>query len=295
MHQHEELDLAEVRSRAAAREETAPDRDTQRALALGRTERLGPQQISSLQRAAGNRGVTGLVEDDAGESVRSALTGGGGRPLDDDTRTSMEAQLGSDFSSVRVHTGTAAQRSTEAVAARAYTVGDDIVFSDGVYDTGSDSGQRTLAHELTHVVQQREGPVDGTETAGGVKVSDPGDRFEREAESTADAVMAGNGPGLQAQRDAPSTAGGATIPTQRESPEEEELQMQRHADPDADHDLQMQREEEPEEEEMQMQREEEPEEEEMQMQREEDPEEEEMQMQRESPEEEEMQMERERR
>jgi len=46
-----------------------------------------------------------------------------------------------------------------------------------------------LAHELTHVVQQRSGPVDGTPTSAGVKVSDPGDRFEREAAANAERIV----------------------------------------------------------------------------------------------------------
>jgi hypothetical protein len=46
-----------------------------------------------------------------------------------------------------------------------------------------------LAHELTHVVQQRSGPVDGTDAGGGVRISDPSDRFERDAVATADRVL----------------------------------------------------------------------------------------------------------
>ena len=56
-------------------------------------------------------------------------------------------------------------------------------------------GQTTLAHELTHVVQQRSGPVDGTSAPGGIKVSDPSDRFEREAAANAERVMSAPGPG----------------------------------------------------------------------------------------------------
>lgn len=62
----------------------------------------------------------------------------------------------SDFSRVRVHTGGLAARSAEAVSARAYTVGRDIVFAGGQYHPGSAAGRHLLAHELTHVVQQGE-------------------------------------------------------------------------------------------------------------------------------------------
>ena len=56
----------------------------------------------------------------------------------------------------------------------------------GHYDPGSPTGQRTIAHELSHVVQQSQGPVDGTAASGGIKVSDPSDRFEQAADHQAD-------------------------------------------------------------------------------------------------------------
>ncbi|MDT9693030.1 DUF4157 domain-containing protein [Streptomyces sp. P9(2023)] len=106
-----------------------------------------------------------------------------GRPLDTSTRTDMESRLGADFSDVRIHTGGAAKASAAEVGARAYTSGSHVVIGDG----GGDA--HTLAHELTHVIQQRQGPVTGTDNGSGLKVSDPSDRFEREAEANAHAVM----------------------------------------------------------------------------------------------------------
>jgi len=61
--------------------------------------------------------------------------------------------LGADLSAVRVHTDTQAARSTDAVQAKAYTVGSSIAFADGQYAPQSDSGKGLLAHELVHVVQ----------------------------------------------------------------------------------------------------------------------------------------------
>ncbi|MFF8601357.1 DUF4157 domain-containing protein [Streptomyces sp. NPDC015232] len=111
-----------------------------------------------------------------------------GRPLDDATRTDMEARLGADFSDVRVHDDSAARASAAEVGARAYTSGHHVVLGDG----GTD--QHTLAHELTHVIQQRSGPVAGTDNGAGLKVSDPSDRHEREAEANATRVMRGPTP-----------------------------------------------------------------------------------------------------
>ena len=63
-----------------------------------------------------------------------------------------------------------------------------------------------LAHELTHVVQQRSGPVDGSAAGGGIKVSDPSDRFEREASANADRVMSAPAPTATAQLSASPAA-----------------------------------------------------------------------------------------
>lgn len=145
-----------------------------------------PGSLVHLQRTAGNAGVAQLLQDER-EGIARATSHG--QPLDAGFRVQMEQSIGADFSSVRVHTGGEADASAKQLGAHAYTVGDDIVFASGRYDPGSETGQRTLAHELTHVVQQRSGPVEGTPTAGGVQVSDPGDRFERAAEANADRVM----------------------------------------------------------------------------------------------------------
>jgi hypothetical protein len=66
----------------------------------------------------------------------------------------MEARFGHDFSRVRVHSDAPAAESADAVQARAYTVGNDIVFGRGEYAPGTAKGRRLMAHELTHVVQQ---------------------------------------------------------------------------------------------------------------------------------------------
>jgi hypothetical protein len=77
-----------------------------------------------------------------------------------------------------------------SVGANAYTVGSDIVFRAG-HGPGSPTFQRDVAHELTHVQQQKAGPVDGSEAAGGIRVSDPSDRFEQAASDRADEIVGG--------------------------------------------------------------------------------------------------------
>jgi hypothetical protein len=80
-----------------------------------------------------------------------------GQPLDPATRAFMEPRFGHDFSRVRVHADQRAAQSADAVAAHAYTVGADVVFGAGRYAPQSGGGQRLLAHELAHVVQQQNG------------------------------------------------------------------------------------------------------------------------------------------
>ena len=85
--------------------------------------------------------------------VCKALTSPG-RPLEPALRQDMEQRFGYDFSAVRVHTDAAAEQSAQDINAHAYTLGHDIVFGAGQFAPGTHEGQRLIAHELTHVVQQ---------------------------------------------------------------------------------------------------------------------------------------------
>ena len=83
----------------------------------------------------------------------------GGRPLDSATRSFMEPRLGHAFDSVQIHNGPLADASARAVDALAYTVGSHVVFADAAPSRATAAGQRLLAHELTHVVQQAAAPT----------------------------------------------------------------------------------------------------------------------------------------
>ncbi|HKV32406.1 MAG TPA: DUF4157 domain-containing protein, partial [Candidatus Dormibacteraeota bacterium] len=149
--------------------------------------------------------VTAALEEQEPSPVKDVVGSGGGSPLDRDTRGFMESRLGADFSDVRVHTDGKATESARSVQAHAYTVGNDVVFQSDKYAPESDSGKRMLAHELTHVVQQRSGPVDGTPAAGGIQVSHPSDRFEQAAENSADRVMSSASPSAESHSAAAPT------------------------------------------------------------------------------------------
>lgn len=80
---------------------------------------------------------------------------GGGRPLSKNERAFFEPRFRQDFSQVRLHTGAKAGEAARAINALAFTMGKDVVFGTGEYETGTNDGRKLLAHELTHVVQQR--------------------------------------------------------------------------------------------------------------------------------------------
>ena len=99
---------------------------------------------------------------DSGGSIASPTLGhqinqtsGNGHPLDGNTRTFMESRFGADFNHVRIHTGSTAESLNTGLNARAFTHGSDIYFNRAQYNPASLEGKKLLAHELTHVVQQR--------------------------------------------------------------------------------------------------------------------------------------------
>ena len=80
---------------------------------------------------------------------------GGGQPLPKSVRTYFEPRFGHNFDQVRIHTDGIAAESAQSINAKAYTIGQDIVFGAGQYEPSTNKGQKLLAHELTHTIQQR--------------------------------------------------------------------------------------------------------------------------------------------
>lgn len=79
---------------------------------------------------------------------------GSGRGLPRETKQFMESRFQADFSGVRIHTGSHAENLSRQINAHAFTHGNDIYFNSGKYEPGSAGGNRLLAHELTHTIQQ---------------------------------------------------------------------------------------------------------------------------------------------
>jgi hypothetical protein len=134
-----------------------------------------------LKRAAPARGPAG----EAPALVRQVLNSPG-RPLDATTRAYFEPRFKYDFSAVRVHTDAQATESARQVNSLAYAIGTNVVFRSDTYAPDTPAGKGLLAHELTHVVQQRHAAANGPLALGR-----PGDLAEQEAELAANGVMSG--------------------------------------------------------------------------------------------------------
>ena len=192
----------------------------------------GSQSLLQLQRRYGNRYVQRVLavsrqaesHAEVAPEVEQAIqrVRGGGQALDSQARAQMEPAFGADFSRVRVHADSEADRLNRAVGARAFTTGQDIFFRQGEYNPGGASGRELLAHELTHVVQQTD------ETRFKLTVSQPGDKYEQEASRVAKAVVQMLEPGTPEDSAASRMAAGASI--QRMCPECDEEMHRQHKD-----------------------------------------------------------------
>jgi hypothetical protein len=197
----------------------------------------GQVSNTTLQRLAAYR------DEVASAEVEQALQDehGKGHPLEPPVRREMERGFGARFEQVRVHTDAAAGDLAEALQARAFTEGQDVFFAPGEYQPGTTSGQRTLAHELAHVVQQ----------GGGVHpqlvVGAAHDPAEQEADAAAQQVAA-------ALRSPVATRERPTAQRQEEEEEEEVQALHRQPEEEEEEVQALRRQPEEEEEELQMQR-----------------------------------------
>ena len=225
-------------------------------------ETLRAEDVLAAQQQVGNQVVQRALDKDARRkgltdeqgNLRQEITSqiqqkrGGGSPLPENIQKEASKKLGRSFKDVRIHTDESADTLSRTINARAFTIGKDIFFKNGVFSPGSGAGRETIIHELTHVVQQ--GGKSGA--SGALKLGKPDTAQEKEADrigkkhasslsaSPAGAVQreAEEDELLQAQQDEEEL--------QMQPAEEEELQMQ----PAEEEELQMQP---AEEEELQMQ------------------------------------------
>jgi hypothetical protein len=159
-----------------------------------RSEAPLPAEAAAAERLAsslGNQAFGGVIARDgagilpdgtAHPDVTAALARrkGYGEPLDEGLRTDLETKLGDSFHDVRIHKDAEAGELARSVSANAFTTGADVYFGHEQFKPDSPEGKELIAHELTHVVQQR-----GAPTTGPMRVSQPGEPLEREAEQAA--------------------------------------------------------------------------------------------------------------
>jgi len=175
-----------------------------------------PQQASEsdilpLQEKAGNSAVSGLfhsgqvqresLTDSSGNlnrKVSAAIQGarGSGSPLPSALRQKVEEHHQADFSSVRLHTDSQADNLSRQMNARAFTIGSDIFFKEGAYAPGTPKGDKTLHHELTHVIQQGGQAPGGNLKLGGVNTPQ-----EQEADRAAQSAASISTVGASVQRE----------------------------------------------------------------------------------------------
>ncbi|MCJ1676900.1 DUF4157 domain-containing protein [Streptomyces sp. APSN-46.1] len=159
----------------ARRERPAPSKSKAKARDATRPLEAAPGPARLVAHGAGNRAVGAYLRREARRAE--------GQALDPSLRAEMESHLGgADLSGVRLHTSAAAAESANALRARAFTVGQDIVFASGEYHPADRAGRALIAHELTHTVQQTRG---GPGPAGS-------DRTERTAAESAARLTRGS-------------------------------------------------------------------------------------------------------
>ena len=156
---------------------------------LGSQQRPSPQAELHIQCAMDG---TGTSQEDVPDQVLDVI-GNGGRPLDYRLQDSLEQKLDADFSDVRIHTGGRAAQAADAIDAKAFTCGNDIVFNAGEYNPDSAEGQFLLAHELAHVKQQNGGaPLSMMPKPDADLEIDPDPQLEREADEAAKEALSGD-------------------------------------------------------------------------------------------------------
>ncbi|HEX7288143.1 MAG TPA: DUF4157 domain-containing protein [Candidatus Angelobacter sp.] len=162
-----------------------------RACACGKTSGSGGEceecKKKKLQRRAAGDGGPLAVPPIVHDVLKSA-----GQPLDHESRSLFEPRFGHSFGNVRVHADDKAAQSARAVNALAYTAGHNVVFNSGQFAPRTAAGQKLLAHELTHVVQQQANSA----TQMPQLIGEAHDASEREADLTAETATSKAASGL---------------------------------------------------------------------------------------------------
>src|SRR5512138_2004002 len=216
--------LTKVQKPVGKKPEKVQKAPVKKAQILEAPETLRPEEIHAAQQEVGNEVVqraldksarrTGLTDEqgnlrrDLSDQIQQRR--GGGSPLPARVQEEAAAKLGHKFDDVHIHTDETADKLSRCIHSRAFTIGKDIFFENGVFSPASTSGRETIMHELTHVVQQS-----GRGSAGGkLKLGAPDTVHEKEADQVGKKISSN------------VSAGSAHGSVQAASEEEEEIQGQ---------------------------------------------------------------------
>ena len=184
-------------ARMLAQREAAPEEDEEATLqklhdpAIQREEAPPEEDDEQLMQASPEVGLAGgPVSSTVADQISSQR--GGGAPLDTGLRSNMEGSFGTSFDGVRVHSDSTSHQLNHNVSAKAFTTGSDIFLGQGA----SSSDSSLMAHELTHVVQQR-----SMSNSGPMSVGPAGDSYEQQADAVASSISSGAAPAAQRRSD----------------------------------------------------------------------------------------------
>jgi len=154
--QEEEEEEMQMQREAQAQRQEIPEEEEE--MMMQRDLSAQRQEISEEEEALQMQ-PDGTMQATASLTTAVEDAKGNGHTLSQDTRKPLERAFGTNFNSVRIHADSQADRLSRAMQARAFTVGADIFFRQNAYAPQSASGQKLLAHELTHVIQQGFAPT----------------------------------------------------------------------------------------------------------------------------------------
>lgn len=150
------------------------------------TEEEGPSQLKKDEEEKPIQGKLQLKDNSESQSATSENSGAGSK-MSGELQGKMENSFGTDFSGVNIH---ANSDKAPALNALAFTQGNDIHFAPGQYNPDSQKGQELLGHELTHVVQQKQGRVQTTTQLKGAQINDSPE-LEKEADEMGEKAAKG--------------------------------------------------------------------------------------------------------
>lgn len=148
----EQINSPQAQAQSVQREAMPEEEELQMKPILQREEMPEEEELQ-MKPALQRRETSDTASTEFEATLNSAK--GGGQPLDENMQQAMGQSMGADFSGVRIHTDSVSDQLNQSVQAKAFTTGQDVFFRKGEYQPSSRSGQELLAHELTHVIQQK--------------------------------------------------------------------------------------------------------------------------------------------